>query len=244
MGQLSLCERWIKGAVFLSLDLTVSLFEDLWVPVDDRVRFQNELRKLLEGLLVGDSYYSLDRAALGYRVMEWFHGTTELTPDIFNSWIRNILVLEGPDRPGETRWTSLSFRIPGSFETEQGPTARLVHDMSAVASLQHDKRAQLASKLEALEEEGLVEWDARVLKMLQVEPDDILTKAALTAEYNIFLSGWERYCAELDYSALYRLWLLGRAVAPTIGMSESDIAFPGSWRFELLPLLRKFATST
>lgn len=113
--------------------------------------------------------------------------------------------------------------------------------MTAVASFERERRALLESKLEAAGDQEPVEWDTRMLEALHAAPDDIVTQASLTAKYNIFLSAWERHCAELDYSALYQLWLLGREVAPTIGMKESEIAFPGSWRFELLPLIRKFA---
>ncbi len=240
---LSSSQRWLEGALFLSLDLVTPLFEDLWVPVEDPIRFQNKLRQLLDGLLVDESYHSVDREALKYRVLEWFHTTPELaSTELFSSWIRNILVLEGPDRPGETRWTSLSFRIPQRYETEQGPRERLVREMTAVASFERDKGAPLESRLEAAGDQELVEWDARVLGFRDSSQDVIVTKVALITEYNIFLAGWEQHCAELDYSALYQLWLLGREVAPAMGMKESDIAFPGSWRFELLPLIRKFAS--
>lgn len=216
-------------------------FEDLWVSVEDPIHFQNKLRQLLNGLLVDESYHFSNQAALEYRVMEWFYSTPELSPELLSLWIRNILVLEGPDRPGETRWTSLSFRIPQRNETERGSRERLAHEMTAVASFERERRALLESKLEAAGDQEPVEWDTRMLEALHAAPDDIVTQASLTAKYNIFLSAWERHCAELDYSALYQLWLLGREVAPTIGMKESEIAFPGSWRFELLPLIRKFA---
>lgn len=242
MTRLSLSQRWLEGALFLSLDMVTPLFEDLWVPVDDPLRFQNKLRTLLDGLFVDESYHLSNRAALEYRVMEWFHGTPELSPELLSSWIRNILVLEGPDRPGETRWTSLSFRIPQRNESERGPRERLVHEMTAVASFERERRAPLESKLEIAGDQDLGEWDARILEFQDSSQDVIVTKAALITEYNIFLAGWERHCAELDYSALYQLWLLGREAAPAMGMKEADIAFPGSWRFELLPFLRKFAS--
>jgi hypothetical protein len=145
MSQLSLCERWLEGALFLSLDRTAPLFEDLWVPVDDRAGFQNKLREFLEGLLVQETYNSLDRAALGYRVLEWFYNSPQ--PELFSSWMSNIFVVEGPDRPGETQWFPLSFRIPRKFENERGLSEKTVRQITAVASFQRDKNEQLASKL-------------------------------------------------------------------------------------------------
>lgn len=243
MTRLSLPKRWLEGAMFLSLDLIAPFFEDLWIPVEDRISFQSKLRELLDDLLVEEHYYSVERVAIGYRVMDWFYRTPELpSPELLGSWIRNVLVLEGPDRPGETLWTPLSYRIPQKYENEQEARTNAVRNLATVAAIESERKALLQSKRETAEDQELGEWDTRVLELQNCPQDAVVTKASLTAEYNIFSAAWEQQCAALDYAELYELWLLGREVVPTMGIDESDLPFPGSWRFELTPLMRKFAS--
>jgi hypothetical protein len=244
MDRMSLPKRWFEAGMFLSLDLTQPFFVDLWVPWDDHLTLQHDLRALLADTLEGEAYYT-DQDARGYRVMEWFHFTygSQKFQEL-NSWIRNIVVLEGPDRPGETFWTSLSFRISHESEDESGGNQWMVRLMKEVASFQQTLSSPLNDKTEAAEELTPTEWDERVFEVSGSSIDSTVITASLIAEYNIFLAAWERHCSRLDYAELYQLWKVGKEVAAEVGIDPSELVFPGSWRFELAPFLSRFATSS
>ena len=240
-GISTLAERWFEGAVFLSLDLTRQFFVDLWVPLDDAAKFQSELRRLLEACLDEESYYS-EQEALGYRVMEWVHNTYGSEHfEAFSFWIRSILVVEGPDRPGETLWSSLSFEMARQFENNSSAPKWMAQLMTAIVSLERSKRRQFDVKLEAAEDQELGPWDRHVLAIKDSSMDAVLTNTSLIGTYNIFLAAWEKHASNVGYAELHQLWQLGKEMAVDLGMDPSDLVFPGVWRFESLQLITKFA---
>jgi hypothetical protein len=241
MDRISLPKRWFDAGIFLSLDLTKSFFVDLWVPWDDHLKLQHDLRALVSDALEGDAYYT-DQDARGYRVMEWFystHGSQKFQE--LNSWIRNIVVLEGPDRLGETFWSSVSYRISYQAEGETRAPEWMVRLMKEIASFRQDLKSELDDKFETAEDQPLQEWDQRLLEAENSSQDAVVIKASLVASYNTFLAAWERYCSTLDYAQLYQIWKVGKKVAAEVGIDPSELVFPGSWRFELAPLLSRFA---
>lgn len=241
MDRMSLAKRWFEASVFLSTDLTQAFFEDLWVPCEDHLKLQRELRTLLSDALTEEAYYT-DQDARGYQIMEWFYtnyGAQKFQE--FNSWIRNVVVLEGPDRLGETFWSSVSYRISYQAEGETTAPAWMVLLMKEVASFQQDLKSPLDNKIEAAEDQPLHDWDQRLLEVQDSPADAVLIKASLIAAYNIFVMTWERYGSTLSYAELNEIWQVGKQVSVTLGMDPSELVFPGAWRFELAQFLSKFA---
>lgn len=239
MHRISLPKRWFEGGMFLSLDLTRSFFVDLWVAWDDPLKLQHDLRALLSDALEEEAYYT-DQDARGYRIMEWFYSTYGAQKfQELNSWIRNIAVLEGPDRVAETFWSALSYRISGQTEAETTAPEWVGLLMKEVASFQRTLRSRLDEKIETAEDLPLHEWDERVFEVSDSSADAVLMNASLIAGYNIFLIAWERYSSTLSYAELYEIWKVGKEIAAKDGMDP--LVFPGSWRFELAPFLSRFA---
>jgi hypothetical protein len=244
MDRIPLTKRWFEGSVFLSTDLTQSFFDDLWVPCENHLELQRGLRTLLSDALEGEAYYT-NQDPRGYRIMEWFYSNYGAQRfQEFNSWIRHILVLEGPDRTGETFWTPLTYQISNQTEGETTAPEWIVLLMKEVASFQQTLKSPLDDKIEVAEDQPLHEWDQRVLEIQDSSADAVLTKASLIAEYNIFLTAWERDCTALQYAELYQIWQLGKNTGVTLGMDPADLAFPGAWRFELVQFLSKFPNPT
>jgi hypothetical protein len=239
-GLLTLADRWAQGAWFLSLKLTRPFFADLWVPIDNGAHLQNGLRELLVGSVSEAGYYA-EQAALGWRVMDWYQSTYGWESfHLLNLWIHSILLLEGPDRPGETFWTPLSFELARRFESNVSTPNSIV--MTSVVSFERVKRSEFEKRVETVEDHELDTWDERVLIFRDSSADSVMTKVSLIGEYNIFLTAWEIHCSDLEYAQLYQLWEVGKEVAIDLGMEASDLVFPGSWRFEVPQLLSRFTS--
>ena len=234
-------ERWLEGALFLSLELTRPFFQDLWVPIKDAVKFQTDLRVVLKDSVNEESYYS-EREALGYGVIEWFHSTYGPHEfEVFSSWIGKILVVQGPDRPGETFWSALSSEMVRQFESNSPMPEWIGRLMTTVASFERLRMSQFEEKMEAAEDYELDPWDAHVLAVKDSLLDAVMIKISLVVTYNIFFANWERHGTTLTYPELYELWVLGKKMMPDFGMEASDLVFPGVWRFELHERIRNFA---
>lgn len=240
-GRFTFAERWFEGALFLSQDLTRPFFTNLWVPIEDAAEFQSELRILLKDSLNEERYYS-EREALGYRVIEWFHNAYGSgNSEVFSSWINNILVLEGPDRLGETLWSALSFNIARRVENGSSTPEWIGQVMADITSFQRIQGASFDDKIDGAEDQELGEWDARLLNVTASSADATMIKVSLIGHYNIFFASWEKHGSGLEYPELCQLWQFAKDLATDVAMDPSDIGFPGVWRFGLPELLMKFA---
>lgn len=230
-------ERWLNAALFLSLDVVESFLPDLWIPVTEWRSFNTQLRKLLAPSLV--DIYSERRNEIGYEVVDWYgntFGRERLL--VFNSWIRNVIVLDGPDRPGETLWTPIMHRIAQSEVAGDIPDW-IRSLMRRVRLVQRPQKELLQERLDALDELEGSEWDSQLFQIRDSSLDAVLTTISLVGEYNAFVTAWEQHCSVLNQGELHDLWESGKIVAR--GMDDDlELPFPGMWRIELLDFIRNF----
>jgi hypothetical protein len=96
--------------------------------------------------------------------------------------------------------------------------------------------------LELTEKEDLSPWDSSILSVEYATREGAETTISLISSYNAFLRVWENHCGDLDFEQLQTLWELGKQVSAKVGMQDLKVVFPGSWRFVLRPLLKKFSS--
>jgi hypothetical protein len=237
-------KRWLRGGLFLSLDMTRPFFAELWVPIETPESFQMQIREFLGPLVTKKSYWD-NQSALGYALMEWFHriaGSDDFAR--LDWWMRNVMVLEGSDRLAETVWAPISFQVPPRFDVKFFVPEWISKVMREVQSDQRSQRQLIGDKTDALEDQKPSDWDERMFALQDSSADAIVTKITLIVEYNIFLGVWELHCAQLTYSNLFELWKWGEGIALGLGMDDLEVPFPGGWRFEVAAFLSRFASRT
>jgi hypothetical protein len=230
--------RWQAAWAFLSLSQIRALFKDLWIPIDDTQKFQEELRKMITPWFEDEKYYH-ESGPFNYALTDWFeerYGEEALSR--LSDWVREIFLYEGSDRLPETVWSAISYRLPLNSQRDFDVPKWVLNRMEKVKKEQQKRRASFEKRVGTSRNQLLIKWDSKIHPFQFSTEASILNRSLLIGTYNIFLNAWERHCSELRYEELFEIWTIGRGLAPHIQMQDLDIVFPSSWRFALQKFLR------
>ena len=229
--------RATEAWTFLSLDYIREFFTELWIPVDDVADFQFALRRKLQPWLNEDTYHKRAHE-LSYAVTDWYKDSFGLGAlDDLLLWMRHIYLFEGPDRIAETMWNIVPYRAP-DIASEFPDLTAIFKVLDQVRQSQERKTQEFEERL--LDKSQLSAWDANAARIQYVAQENLDIKINLMVAYNIFLASWEECCGELTFDQLQAMFQVGRRVAETRQMQDLEIAFPGSWRFEIRKLVERF----
>jgi len=188
--------------------------------------------------LVGDEYFRL-AGSIHRQIADSFqaeYGSSCFDYLVF--WASHIFIKSGPDRISEWQWFHFCLKSPPDYPSEYKLSEPLSSKLATVkGSLlagieEFDRQTSIA-------EQHLSTADLQLMALGQLKPEDVFTSIELIAHLNIFVLAWEQHCGSLSHGDLKELFEWSHYVAPDIGIDQSDIAFPGNWRFELRPAFER-----
>jgi len=225
---------------FLSLDYTAQDYNELWVPISNKSEFQAELRTQLAPWITEEKYHK-ESEAFGYAIGEWYekvYGSDAL--EILFLWMREIYLFHGPDRIPETVWNIVPYRAQDI--ASEFPGFEWIFEL--LTKVRHAQEESMATFDNKIIEQSLSAWDSGVLEVQYASQEGLDSKIRVMTTYNIFLEAWEKHCSKLCFEELQHMFKVGKRVAEACQMQDLDVAFPGSWRFELRKLLDIFVYRT
>jgi len=232
-----LAKRAKQSWAFLSLDYTGRFFDDLWVPISDVAEFKSSVQSELQSWITEASYHRRGEE-MAYALADWYRRT--YGQDALDSvlvWMRRIYLFEGPDRLAETVWNIVPRRaasVAAEFPAHEWVFTLMgdIRQHQELRSAEFDQKFAVAESLSA--------WDEHLLAVQYSDQESLDTKIDLINTYNTFLEAWEKFGAQLDFKQLQEVFEVGRKVIEKKPMSDLEVLFPGSWRFELHDLLSRF----
>ena len=217
---------------FLTLDLVMRFQRDLWLP-DEFVACSRVLRQSWGSVVVNSAadleyrhYASMDaiQAECGPEVLEWIL-----------LWLQHIDIREGPDRKGEFFWSALLRRL--SRRKNITLPAWLEPKVTLAASALSSRAEAIKRQIDAARISEISAWDSDLIASSEGSLEFTLDHLGVILSHNSLVSIWEQHLANLSLEQLAELYEIGQAIGPE--MVSAGLRFPGCWRLEYSPFLRK-----
>ena len=216
---------------FLSSDSTVNFYRDLWVPVDH----PSEFRRILNETLNMNEPYKAFVGEVNARVvsrLSSYLSTTELGS--LGLWTRSVYVEEGTERVAEKVWNILISQManrPDEFHL--GAIYETLRDLQTDKCQREERLEQRFKSLTSVDasDSDELDWNRVILEKLE-----------LICSLNNFVASWSAHCGSLTPDQLFELFKAGSGLAVSQPIHSRGLPFPGSWQFELAPLLGKEAS--
>ena len=227
---------WQKMWWFLSLDRTRAFFRDMWVPVEDPAEFQEQVRNQLRQ--IDDQTYYHHPQVGNAIVHSWFssaYGTDQ--QELMVLWADHVFITSTPNRLAEDLWGHLISFATRPSEEDVPAWARDL--FSKLETTDRGESKALEKRIDGEFSSALSEWDRINMPRVASGEENIRDKIGLITRCNTFISSWEVYCSNFGHQELQALYELGQRLAEKRNMADQGVSYPGSWRFELRPFIKK-----
>ncbi len=231
--------RWQHVWRLLSLDDAMPFFEEMWVPCEPEP-LSNGLRSVLRQWENDSEFFLCNPSIVSYQCFRWFEaniGATRLP--VLIRWADSIY--SGPGGSGRyaERWWNMvpldALRDPARKELFSPWIIDFIHN---VQSKKMEFWPGVEDKFESQFHTPVTDWDRAAQKMQDTDREADQNKIRLIVSLNAFALAWEKETAALSTEQMDELYHLGNRLASKRQTELGGVAYPGSWRFFLLPFLQ------
>lgn len=226
--------RWHRGWVYLSLDRIHAFRHELWCPLHDDADTSSRIRAAVRA--TAQETGSQRESLLHLTLASWYwlkHGPSDFSR--LETWVREVLVLQGSDRETEGRWSRLAFRL---CEPAADVPGWIADGMRQVAARMREFDEGLVARLGDMERAPTSSWDREVMEKEEVRSEDVDAVVRATATYNHFLVSWDAVWRPTELPSLREIHRVAVGLQQRDGGAPQALGFPSTWAYSGARLLR------
>ncbi|MDZ4783723.1 MAG: hypothetical protein SGJ19_26030 [Planctomycetia bacterium] len=217
---------WKRGAILLSMDLTLSFARDLWFPC----RPPEDLTRLLQKTLKPFVTETMTRSDGSFAAHA--HASILDNPTLRDNvvhWVQSVFGA-GATRADQHSWSSVLYGIAnrklGFPVTGWGAVLEQFVEVDRLQS------RDFMLRCEAITKSDLSAWDQALLDAEDISLENITDLITVIGRDNHFVSAWNQFCADkLSIEDLDQAYFWGLDHSTPFG-SKVNVVFPGGWSIE------------
>ena len=231
--------RWLDVWRLLSLDDAVPFYEELWVPFDSKL-LSGGLKEVLGRWKNDSEPYLSNPSVVSYECFRWFEaifGAPNL--QMLIRWADSVYRgVGGSNRTAEWVWS----QIPNT--TRRDPTLRqqlapwIIEFFDRLLLQRQKIFSSVEGRMEMQFQTPISNWDIAAEAMRNADREADQTSIHMIVSYNAFAFAWEKEASDFGPQELDQLYQYGKRLDSEHRVGRDGVAYPGSWRFFLLPFLQ------
>jgi hypothetical protein len=154
-------------------------------------------------------------------------------------WADHVYAARGSNRTAEFIWSNIIAMGTGRHQSDC--PSWIVDLFLAIRGTTAICEGELIERLEREFSTPESTWDSTWLPQGASNREALKTKLHLVCSYNILCFAWEQLCSSFDDRQLQELYQVALKIANRENIEETQVAYPGVWRFDLLLFVDRFA---
>jgi hypothetical protein len=219
---------------FLSLDCVRPFWTDLWVPMPQDVR--KDIQSQLSS--VGVTAFQEQPGRVNQMISQWISSTASSEHQALIALWADHVYAGYLDRVAEFIWDSIIAMGTGKYRSDC--PSWVVDLFSAIRDTTTIYNVALSRRLDDEFNTPESTWDSIWRPAVASNREAVKTTIRLVCSYNILCVAWERLCPKLDHLQLRELHETALKIAQSENIEETQVAFPGSWIFDLRLFIERF----